>query len=34
MSEYIIIPDEDYSDEDGEIILVPNGKTEMFLNPE
>lgn len=23
MSEYVIIPDEDYSDEDGEIILVP-----------
>ena len=27
MSEYVIIPDEDYSDEDGEIILVPYGKT-------
>ena len=26
MSEYVIIPDEDYSDDDGEIILVPYGK--------
>ena len=26
MSEYVIIPDEDYADEDGEIILVPYGK--------
>lgn len=34
MSEYVIIPDEDYSDEDGEIILVPYGKTKTFLNPE
>ena len=34
MSEYVIIPDEDDSDQDGEIILVPYGKTKLFLSPE
>ena len=34
MSEYVIIPDEDDSDQDGEIILVPYGKKEVVFNPE
>ena len=34
MSEYVIIPDEDDSDQDGEIILVPYGKKEVLLSPE
>ena len=29
MSDYVIIPDEDYSDEDEEIILVPYGKIRL-----